>query len=189
MSKEMEDHVARFHKKEVRPKATPKEITAVFTQWNVFRGRKPWKSHDKLSYEIDQAIKEQLKHYSVDDLCGAIANYARVLLSLDFAWTYAWTLQQFLTRSSPHNRSEKQLWRFLPNNYCDEDLLTDSAQRRRVSEKRDYYEFIRDCDEQKLVVAYRENKNNLNWLIDDIRPEIERLAKEKNVKDDDKDRT
>lgn len=152
--------------------------TVIFEQWNSFKGNKKWKSHTKLSYEIEQAITEQLKHYSVIDLCGAIENYAKVLLSSDFKWSYAWTLQQFLTRSSPHNRNEKQLWRFLPNNYHDEDYLTDSAKGRRTKQRKEFYEFFRDCEEQKLIAAYRENKNNLNWLCDEIRPEIAGKAKQ-----------
>lgn len=150
-------------------------IIVVFEKWNTFKG-KNWKSHVKLSYEIEQAITEQLKHYSVDDLSGAIENYARVLLGSDFKWSYAWTLQQFLTRTSPTNRKEQQLWRFLPNNYHDEDYLYESTLKRRVKERKQWYEGIRDCEEQKLIEAYRENKNNLNWLIDEIRPEIKGRA-------------
>lgn len=151
--------------------------TVIFEKWNSYKGKKNWKSHPKLSYEIEQAITEQLKHYSVDELCGAIENYAKVLISPDFKWSYAWTLQQFLTRASPHDRNEKQLWRFLPNNYHDEDLLSDSAVKKRVSQRKEFYEFFRDCDEEKLIIAYRENKNNLNWLIDELRPEIAGKAK------------
>ena len=106
------------------------------------------------------------------DLCGAVENYAKVLLSSDFKWSYAWTLQQFLTRTSPTNRKEQQLWRFLPNNYHDEDYLVESAVKRRKAQRREFYEFIMNCDERKLIDAYKTNKNNLNWLIDELRPEI-----------------
>ncbi len=143
----------------------------VFEKWNSYKGKK-WKSHTALSYEIKLAITEQLKHYSVDELCGAIENYAKILLGNDFKWSYAWTLQQLLTRTSPTNREERQLWRFLPNNYCDEDYLTETAKKRRVAEQKEYYEFMRDCEETKLIEAYETNKNNLNWLIDKVRPEI-----------------
>lgn len=145
--------------------------TVVFEKWNSYKCKK-WKFHPKLSYEIKQAITEQLKHYSADDLCGAVENYAKILLGSDFKWSYAWTLQQFLTRTSPTNRKEQQLWRFLPNNYHDEDYLTESAIKRRVGQRKEFYEFIVNCDEQKLIEAYRQNKNNLNWLIEELRPEI-----------------
>lgn len=151
-------------------------IVVVFEKWNSFKGKK-WKSHKTLSYEIKTAITEQLKHYSRDELCSAIENYAKVLLSNDFKWSYAWTLQQLLTRTSPTNREERQLWRFLPNNYHDEDYLTDSAKKRRVTQRKEYYEFIRDCEEDKLIEAHRTNKGNLSWLIDEIRPEIREMAK------------
>lgn len=150
--------------------------TVVFEKWNSFKGKK-WKSHKTLSYESKLAITEQLKHYSVEELCSAVENYAKVLLNSDFKWSYAWTLQQFLTRTSPTNRKEQQLWRFLPNNYHDEDYLTDSAKRRRVTERKEFYEFIRDCEEEKLIIAYKANKNNLNWLIDEVRPEIKDICR------------
>ena len=172
----IKDHETRLHKK--RPcTIRSQNITVIFGQWNSFKSMKNWKSPRELSYEIKQAIREQLKHYSVEALCGAIANYARVLLNPDFKWSYAWTLQQFLTRSQPNNRSEKQLWRFLPNNYHDEDYLNDFAIRKRVSQRKEFYEFIRDCDEQKLILAYQKNTSDLNWLIDETRPEIKGKAK------------
>lgn len=157
---------------------TTQPTTVVFEKWNSFKGKK-WKSHKTLSYESKLAITEQLKHYSTDELCSAVENYARVLLSSDFKWSYAWTLQQFLTRTSPTNRKEQQLWRFLPNNYHDEDYLTDSAKTRRVAEKKEYYEFMRDCEENKLIEAYKANKNNMNWLIDEVRPEIKEILAER----------
>lgn len=153
-------------------------IVVVFEKWNSFKGKK-WKSHKTLSYEIEQAIAKQLKHYSVKELCQAIENYAKVLLNSDFKWSYAWTLQQFLTRTSPTNRQEQQLWRFLPNNYHDEDYLNDSALKQRSRDRKEFYSFIMNCEEEKLIEAHKTNAKGLKWLIDELRPEIKEILASK----------
>jgi len=114
-------------------KLSKDNITVIFDKWNSYKGQGKWKSHDKLSYEIETAIAEQLKYYSLEDLCGAIENYAKILISPDYKWTYAWTLRQFLTRHEPKNRSELQLFRFLPNSFHDKDYITDTALQKRIS--------------------------------------------------------
>ena len=158
---------------------TEKETTVIFDRWNSHKSKK-WKSHAKMSYEIEQAITEQLKHYSVDELCGAIDNYANILLSPDFTWSYAWTLQQFLTRSRPDNRQEKQLWRFLPNNYHDDDYLTDSVRKTRVRHRKEFTNYIQiECEDEVLIKGYQKNHMNLNWLIDELRPDIRGKAQRK----------
>ena len=144
-------------------KLSKENTTVIFDKWNFYKGKKKWKSHPKMSYEIERAISEQLKHYSGEDLCAAIDNYAKVLLSPDFTWSYAWTLQQFLTRSQPNNRNEKQLWRFLPNNYHDDDYLTESAKSSRINRSREkardreqYAHWIQERPEGIIIQFYKD---------------------------------
>lgn len=129
--------------KEVKEKELkPKDNTIVFDKWNSFKNVKKWKSHPKLLYETEQSIDEQLKRYSIDDLCAAVGNYAAVLNSPDHAvfnvgersWDKHWTLREFLTRGTKTDRSEKYLYRFLPTNFHLSDFLTQKAKNRRISE-------------------------------------------------------
>jgi len=112
------------------------KYTVIFEKWNSYRGKGNWKSHREITYEIKQAIDEQLKHYSEQQICEAIDNYAMVLLGREFQWTYAWTLYQFLTRSRKDNQQEKQLWQFLANNFSEDDYLMPNAKRARVERAR-----------------------------------------------------
>jgi hypothetical protein len=154
-------------------------ICQLFDHWNSFKEKgNKWKSHKEMTYEIESAIRDQLKHYTFEQLKGAIDNYACVLLDKDYNWSYAWTLRQFLTRKQkPPNEQDLQLYRFLDSRYCD-DYLKDSARDRRAKERKRYYDSLKTCAESKLIEAYRENKNNLNWLIDEIRPEIRGLCEQ-----------
>lgn len=158
---------------------TDSVISVLFNHWNSFKGQKNWKHHPKISYEIESAIREQLKHYSVEQLKKAIDNYAKVLSGKDYTWSYAWTFRQFLTRKQkPPNQHDLQLYRWLESGFQEDDYLKDSAQSRRAAERTRYYEGIRDMEQDKLIAAYRENKNNMNWLIEEIRPEIRELCNE-----------
>lgn len=147
-------------------------ISIIFEKWNFYKGKANWKSHRELTYEIEQAITEQLKHYSVEQICGAIENYARVLISNEYKWSYAWTLQQFLTRKQKEHPDEKQLHRFLANSFADDDYLTKSAKTTRIRQSREHTNNIRDATEEKLLDLYgKDNEFHLNWLIDKLRPE------------------
>lgn len=158
-------------KKEIEP------IAAIFAKWQLYKGQGSWKSHKSLSYDIKIAITEQLKHYSVDDLCVAIDNYARILLNKDFKWSYAWHLRHFLTRKN-RDTGEQQLWRFLSSNYQDDDYLTDIAKKRRIKQKREHKTNIEEATEDKLLDLYQKNGEfQLNWLIDKLRPEIKEILK------------
>lgn len=154
-----------------------KDISIIFEKWNFYKGEANWKSHRELTYEIEQAIAEQLKHYSVKQICGAIENYARVLISNEYKWSYAWTLQQFLTRKQKEHPDEKQLHRFLTNSFADDDYLTKSAKQNRNGQAREHTNNIRDATEEKLIDLYgKDGEFHLNWLIDKLRPEIRGLT-------------
>jgi len=99
----------------------------IFDFWNSFKKGGKWKSHSSLAPEIEDAIKLQLKKYSVDQLKSAISNYARILQNSDCVWSHAWTLREFLTRSRPGQKGELQLYRFLPHSFELKDFLTRSA--------------------------------------------------------------
>ena len=148
-------------------------ISIIFEKWNFYKGKANWKSHRELTYEIKQAINELLKHYSVEQICGAIDNYARVLISRECKWSYAWTLQQFLTRNQKEHPDEKQLHRFLANNFADDDYLTKNAKQKRISQAKEHIQNIRNATEEKLLELYAQDEEwHLNWLIDRERPEI-----------------
>lgn len=158
------------------------DISVIFNKWNSYKGQRSWKSHRELSPEIEQAIKLRLKDYTVEQLVGAIENYAKILLSKDYRWTYAWTLQQFLTRHPKENRDELQLYRFLPNSFFDTDYLTDAARSKvkrpepernfKDRQRAEWTKFIKEAPEAKLVAIYEQNTYGLRWLILELRPEI-----------------
>ena len=134
--------------------------TILFDKWNSFKTVKKWKSHSKLSHEIQQAITEQLKHYSIDDLGAAIANYAAVLNSPNYAvfnvceksWDKYWTLREFLTRGTKADRSEKYLYRFLPTNFQPSDFLTQKAKSQKRSEAKAWQAAKEQKEAQEQVV-------------------------------------
>ena len=134
--------------------------TILFDKWNSFKNVKKWKSHSKLSHEIQQAITEQLKHYSIDDLGAAIANYAAVLNSPNYAvfnvceksWDKYWTLREFLTRGTKADRSEKYLYRFLPTNFQPSDFLTQKAKSQKRSEAKAWQAAKEQKEAQEQVV-------------------------------------
>ena len=109
----------------------------IFDHWNTFKTQRPWKSHNELTYEIQEAIADRLKQYTADQLMRAISNYAKVLQSPDYAWSYAWTLRQFLTRhQKPPNQSELQLYRWLDSGFAEDDYIKPEVQRRRIERVR-----------------------------------------------------
>lgn len=110
----------------------------VFDFWNSFKGcqapdskRDPktgaiirWRSHNRLTHDMKIAIKENLKNYSLEEICIAIDNYAKVLLRDEFYWTHIWPLSTFLTVKHGKCKDDpKKWWRFLPENFMEQTLL------------------------------------------------------------------
>jgi uncharacterized protein YdaU (DUF1376 family) len=127
---------------------------AIFDHWNSYKGRGNWKSHNELRYEIKQAITERLKQYTVEQLTRAIDNYAKVLLSKDYGWTYPWTLRQFLTRhQKAPNQSELQLYRWLDSGFAEDDYLTPAAKARRIQQCR-----VAEAPPEQVKVASDDEK-------------------------------
>ena len=103
----------------------------VFEFWNSFKGRKTftkldsktgasihWHSHNKLTHDMILAIKENLKNYTLEELCMGIDNYAKVLLGDDYFWTHVWPLSTFFTvKHEKRKDGSKKWWQFLPENF------------------------------------------------------------------------
>jgi hypothetical protein len=142
----------------VKLREDTKNECVIFDHWNFYKGRQKgngkgkWKSHDEMTHEIKQAIEDRLKQYTPEQLNRAIDNYAKVLLSKDFAWSYAWTLRQFLTRhQKPPNQTELQLYRWLDSGFAEDDYLTPNAKARRIKR-------VRDQDERPVEAASTDEK-------------------------------
>lgn len=73
-------------------------------------------------------IKKRLRKYTKEEIKQAIANYALVLKSKEYFWSYKWSLDQFLTRKNG-------LDRFLPGNFSKEDFLVRSPPKRLTREE------------------------------------------------------
>jgi len=71
-------------------------IYAIFEHWNA----KKIVAHREMTDKLKGHINSKLEIYSVDEINGAITNYATVLHSDEYQWTYKWSLGEFLTREN-----------------------------------------------------------------------------------------
>lgn len=193
-----------------KPQPTTNEARLIYEKWNSYKSQKGWKTHNKLSYEITEAITEQLKHYSIEDLCAAIDNYASILFSPDHCvfnigkkcWDKFWTLREFLLRGTQTDRKEKYLYRFLPSVFAPEDFLTQAAkgrwrskkvaeqEKQKMAEQKEQEEnfapakTVANMPIDELVAQYNDPKTSL-WLkrfIKKTRPEIKEILAEREGK-------
>jgi len=109
----------------------PEAVKVIFEHWNQYAGQsveKPsgqggtkrivWKGHRLLGKDKRLAIEQALKDYSVEDVCGAIDNFAMVLLGYDYFWSYPWSLHEFFTRGEEkHKAAARKWWAWLPDNF------------------------------------------------------------------------
>jgi hypothetical protein len=107
------------------------EEETVFEFWNSFKGSKTsikrdpktgdliqWHSHNKLTHDMRVAIRENLKDYTLEEICTAIHNYAEALLGDKYFWTYVWPLSIFLSvKYEKRKDGNKKWWKFLPENF------------------------------------------------------------------------
>jgi len=99
-------------------------VELIFDFWNQYKGRSPWKSHKKISYDMSIAINEALKHYSVQEICTAIDNYAEILLNDKYYWSHAWSLSTFLSVKNGITKDAPKKWyQFLQENFVKEEYL------------------------------------------------------------------
>lgn len=123
----------------------------IFDRWNAYKNRSirkrnkesqekvvNWKSHKlrddgSMSPDVTSAITETLKAgHSVEEICGAIDNYATVLLSADYWWTHVWPLSTFLMVKYERKKdAEHKWWQFLPDNFDEAKYMTEDAKRKR----------------------------------------------------------
>lgn len=69
-------------------------IYSIFEYWN----SKGIIRHRELKQRWRKTINARLKHYTAEQIKEAIDNYATVLSSEEYYWTYRWTLEEFLKR-------------------------------------------------------------------------------------------
>lgn len=127
---------------EAKPCA-PSDAGLIFDRWNSQAGQSvekngqtiTWKSHRRrsdgsLPPDITTAIQRCLDAgYSVADICGAIDNYARVLLKPEYFWSYVWPLATFLTVGDGRGSNAILKWtRFAPDNFTPETYLLNRRQ-------------------------------------------------------------
>ena len=107
------------------------QIQQIFDRWNSHKNyaradglprlrKTVWQSHRDLTPEKVKAIEAALSEgYTVEQICGAIDNYALVLLDDDFhKWTYTWSIYEFLNRrSGTTSRDPRKWYQFLPDNF------------------------------------------------------------------------
>lgn len=135
-------------------------VELVFEFWNQYKGRAPWKSHEKVSYDIAAAINEALKHYSVQEICSAIDNYSKVLFDGKCRWTYAWSLSIFLSVKNGVTKDAPRKWyQFLPDNFVMANYLTDRPTKELADEGEYDVELV-----NKLIKSYSNMINNKGFI-------------------------
>ena len=114
------------------------KLQTVFEKWNSFKG-KGWKGHNSLNKPARDALLKRFREgYKVESLCKAIDNYAKVLLSPDYKWSYAWSLSKFFSVHIIKGSKWEgfQFTRFLDGEFYDEDYLTRPATLKRIEKER-----------------------------------------------------
>ncbi len=83
-------------RKKDRKKQDRKEIEKqrLFDLWNSLQIIQ----HRELTDHRTMVIMAALQHYTIEELCEAVVNYAKVLHGEEFFWDYRWTLEEFLNR-------------------------------------------------------------------------------------------
>lgn len=79
---------------EITTENTNNNIYSIFEHWN----SKGIICHRELKQKLQSTINARLKYYTAEQIKEAINNYATVLQSEEYYWTYRWTLKEFLER-------------------------------------------------------------------------------------------
>ncbi len=105
-----------------------KESGEVLKHWNL---KLKTHNHRSLAPDIVGAVKYNLKQgWSVDDMCQAITNYAAILQSPNYSWTYGkWSLATFLKVGAKEDTGLRWVKHFSPNNFRAVSWRTDKARR------------------------------------------------------------
>jgi len=101
------------------------QVEDIFEFWNSYKNPGKWQSHNKLTSDMVLAITENLKSYSIEDICQAINNYAKVLQDDKYYWTHIWPLSVFLTVKDGKYKDAPKKWiqKFLSENYVPQNWL------------------------------------------------------------------
>jgi hypothetical protein len=73
----------------------PQYIRDIYYAWNKQDIIKHRKLTDKIKRVISGALNDE---WEKDEIIRAIENYAEILKSPDYYWTYRWTLRDFISR-------------------------------------------------------------------------------------------
>ncbi|MCK5017487.1 MAG: hypothetical protein KAS32_10505 [Candidatus Peribacteraceae bacterium] len=114
------------------------KYTEILDCWNAQKKFGRWKTHRKVTPDIKDAINENLKDgWDIEDICGAIRNFAECYHSRDTKWTYGgWSLAQFLSRGKLDKERGRKWIGFTDNNYRLEDWLTNYAVQKNIKQRR-----------------------------------------------------
>jgi len=106
--------------------------------WNDQTDFGKWKTHRKITPDIKKAIDENLRDgWDMEDMCGAIENFAECYHSRETMWTYGgWSLAQFLSRGKMDKEHGKKWIKFTDNNYRIDDWMTKRAVRDKIKQRR-----------------------------------------------------
>jgi len=148
-------------------------LLQIFNHWNRYKGgsvckhdeKITWHSHTlrsdgSISPEIKKAIARALNDgYLPEQICTAIDNYNKVLLGKDCFWSYVWPLSTFLTVKYERNKNaERKWWQFLPDNFIEENYLTETAKKKRANQQAgpSVYELVKAGRTKEKEVANAE---------------------------------
>jgi DNA-binding MarR family transcriptional regulator len=93
------------------------QVMDVYDFWNSYKGD-GFHSHNRLTHDMVLAITENLKHYTVEDMCIAITNYVTVIQDETCLLSHKWALATFFTVGKNSSKdSPRKWWRFLPDNF------------------------------------------------------------------------
>ena len=105
-------------------KRKQEDVLCIFDFWNSYKSQGNWISHKKLTHDMVQAIVDNLKKYTIEDICIAIDNYVKVLVGDKYFWDYVWVLSIFLTVGYERRKNTpRKWWQFLPENFVEENYL------------------------------------------------------------------
>lgn len=86
--------------REEREAKTDKRVARVLKTWNE---QKVCITHRKMNDKEARKVLVAVKRFGVDEVCGAIVNYAAVVEDSESWFNYRWTLWDFLTRKQGNN--------------------------------------------------------------------------------------
>jgi hypothetical protein len=136
-----------------------KKISEIFKFWNSQQEKGRWKSHLKLTPDIRMAIVANLKTWPVEEIQTAIGNFAMILQGKEYLWTYdRWGLREFLSRRDKDDAKVLRWLRFHPNNFREDDWLTDAARQDRIKKQRE--------QEQRRQAMIKYIEENKGWIME-----------------------